>query len=154
LLLIVWRRWFGKEEALRKKTFVVKEDAGSSKQISAEMEDEYHQMEIHIWVNIDTLRIERVELDMSRHPESTCLDCKGNLEKLVGRNFQDQNFRWMLLKTIGGERGCFHVFELLAEAHDYARAHFWERSPDRRGHFRIPRIDQEGRVECIAYKKE
>ena len=138
---------------MRKKTFVVKEDEGSSKQISAEMEDEYHHIEIHIWVNIDTLRIERVELDMSRHPESTCLECKENLEKLVGRNFQNPNFRWMLLRTIGGERGCFHVLELLAEAHDYGRSHFWESSPDRKGLFRIPNIDQEGRVECIAYKK-
>ena len=138
---------------MRKKTFVVEEDKSLSKQISVKMEDEYHHIEIHIRVNVDTLKIERVELDMSRHPESTCLECKENLQNLVGRNFQDPNFRWMLLRTIGGERGCCHVLELLAEAHDYARSHFWERSPDRKGLFKIPRINQEGRVECIAYKK-
>ena len=44
--------------------------------------------------------IEGIELDMFRHPEPTCLACKDNLEKLVGSHFQDQNFRWMLLKTI------------------------------------------------------
>jgi hypothetical protein len=139
---------------MRKKTFVVKEDKGSSKQICAEMEDEYHHIEIHIWVNIHTLNIERVELNMFRHPESNCLACKENIENLVGRNFQNPNFRWMLLRTMGGERGCFHVLELLAEAHDYARSYFWESSPDGKGHYRIPKINQEGRVECIAYIKE
>jgi len=139
---------------MRKKTFAVKEDKGSSKQITAEMEDEYHHIKIHLWVNIDTLSIERIELNMFRHPESTCPACKENLENLVGRNFQNPNFRWTLLKAIGGERGCFHVLELLAEAHNYARSHFWESYPDRKGHFRIPKIEQGGRVECIAYKKQ
>lgn len=139
---------------MRKKTFAVKKDEGSSRQISAAMEDEYHHIDIHLWINSHTLNIERIELNMLRHPESTCPACKENIEKLVGRNFQDPNFRWMLLKTIGGERGCFHVLELLAEAHDYARPYFWESTPDRRGRFKIPRINQEGRVECIAYKKE
>jgi hypothetical protein len=139
---------------MRKKTFVVKEDESASKQISAVMEDEYHHMEINIRVDIDTLRIASIELDMFRHPEPTCLACKENLEKLVGSNFQNQNFRWMLLKTIGGERGCFHVLELMAEAHDYARPYFWESTPDRKGRFKIPGINREGRVECIAYKKE
>jgi len=137
---------------MRKKTFVVKEDSSSAKQISAVMEDEYHHIEIRLWVNTDTLSIERVELDMVRHPESTCVACKENLQKLVGCNFQEPNFRWMLLRTIGGERGCFHALELLAEAHDYARPHFWEHSPDRKGVFRIPSINQDGRVACIAYK--
>jgi hypothetical protein len=139
---------------MRKKTFAVEKDEGGSKQITAVMEDEYHHIEIQIRIDIHTLRIEGIKLDMFRHPEPTCPTCKGNLGKLVGSSFQNKNFRWVLLKTIGGERGCFHVLELIAEAHDYARPYFWESTPDRKGRFKIPRIDQEGRVECIAYEKE
>lgn len=139
---------------MRSKTFMVREDSRSLKQICAMMEDEYHHMELRLWVNRNTLCIERVNLDMRRHPEPTCLACKENLAKLIGYNFQDPNFRWMLLRTIGGARGCFHVLELLAEAHDYARPHFWENAPNKDGLFKIPGIHHEGRVHCIAYKKE
>lgn len=139
---------------MRKKKFTVKDDKGSSKKILAEMEDEYHHIKLHIWIKTDTLRIDRIELDMLRHPEPTCMACKENLQKLAGRNFQNPNFRRTLLRTMGGERGCFHILELLAEAHDYARAYFWDSPPDREGYFKIPKINKEGRVECIAYKKE
>jgi len=36
-----------------------------------------------------------------------------------------------VLKTVGGERGCSHVLELLHEAQDYTRSIFWDKPPDK-----------------------
>jgi hypothetical protein len=102
----------------------------------------------------EEVKLTKIELKMLRHPEPTCMDCKENLQRLVGRNFQNPNFRRTLLRTIGGERGCCHVMELLAEAHDYARSYFWDRPPDREGYYKIPKINKEGKAECIAYRKQ
>ncbi|MBW1679521.1 MAG: DUF2889 domain-containing protein, partial [Deltaproteobacteria bacterium] len=93
-------------------------------------------------------------INKANKPSPLCANISENLQKLVGRNFQKPNFRRTLLRAIGGERGCFRVLELLAETHDYVQSFFRDRSPDKEGHFKIPKINQEGKVECIAYRKE
>ena len=117
------------------------------------MEDEYHHIILRVWVDDSQYRILRIELDMLRYPKEHCLDCHKNIEKLMGLSLQHAHFRHRLLKTVGGERGCFHVLELLHGAQDYTRAVFGNRQPDKNGNYTISTLGQEGEVRCIAFLK-
>jgi hypothetical protein len=139
---------------MRTQKFLVETDEDTLKKITAEMEDEYHHIILRIWVEDSQYSIVRIELEMPRHPEEHCLDCIKNVEKLMGLSLQHPQFRRRLLKTVGGERGCSHVLELLHEAQDYTRSIFWDKPPDKNGRYTISRLDQEGEVRCIAFRKK
>ncbi|MBP1709684.1 MAG: hypothetical protein H6Q47_217 [Deltaproteobacteria bacterium] len=139
---------------MRTQKFLVETDEDTLKKITAEMEDEYHHIILRIWVEDSQYSIVRIELEMPRHPEEHCLGCIKNVEKLMGLSLQHPQFRRRLLKTVGGERGCSHVLELLHEAQDYTRSIFWDKPPDKNGRYTISTLDQEGEVRCIAFRKK
>ena len=138
---------------MRTKKFLIA-DEGDLKKIIAEMEDEHHHIILRVWVEDAQYQMVKIELEMPRHPEAGCLGGKQNIKELTGTSLQHPNLRWVLLKTIGGERGCPHVLELLSEAQDYTRSFFWEKTPDENGRYKIPNLDQEGKVRCIAFSKQ
>ncbi|MBN2468609.1 MAG: DUF2889 domain-containing protein [Deltaproteobacteria bacterium] len=137
----------------REKKFCVTSDDGLVKTVVAEMEDEYHHIVLTMGIESDQLRIARIDLDMIRHPEPTCKACEENLRGLTGISVQHPRFRQKLLKVIGGERGCFHVLELLYEIQDYTRSIFWDQRPDNKGHYEISKAGHKGTVRCIAFCK-
>jgi len=135
---------------MRTKKFWIEDSEAGFKKITAEMEDENHHISLQIWID-SKCRIEKIELKMIRHPEKNCPECAKNLNQLIGISLQHPYFRRLLLKTVGGERGCFHVLELLHEAQDYTRAFFWEATPDKKGQYKISGLEQEQKVRCLAY---
>lgn len=138
---------------MREKRIFVEPEENGLRRITAEMRDKFHHIQIHMWVEDQRLRITKIHLDMRKYPEPKCIECEPNLQKLVGTSLQHPNFRHRLLRTVGGERGCFHVLELLHEAQDYSRAYLWDQRPDEGGHYKISTVSQEGKVRCIAFKK-
>ena len=138
---------------MRKKEFQIEREKDGLKKITAEMEDEFHHINLRVWIEDENLRIVKIHLDMFRYPEPACIKCEGNLQKLIGASLQHPNFRRKLLRTVGGERGCFHVLELLSEVQDYSRAHVWDQRPDKTGHYKISKANQEDAVRCIAYRR-
>lgn len=138
---------------MRTKKFAVASEGENLKKITAEMEDEYHHIQLLLMIEQDTLNISDIRVSMLRHPMPKCGRCAENLQRLVGLSFQHQSFRRTLLRTVGGERGCFHVLELLHESQDYARSVLWDSPPDENGCYRISAVNQEGIVRCIAYRK-
>lgn len=139
---------------MRAKRFLVENDEDTLKKITAEMEDEYHHIILRVWAENSEYRIVRIELELPRHPEARCMDAGKNVQKLIGLSLQHPYFRRRLLKTIGGERGCFHVLELMHEAQDYTRSIFWDKPPDKNGRYKISNLEQEGEVKCIAFRKQ
>ena len=140
---------------MRQKRIIVEPDAQhGTRKITGEMEDEYHHIMVEIVIDEEELKIRSIDLSLLRCPEPTCSDCEENLQKLVGASLLHPYFRFLLIRTIGGERGCFHVLDLLQEAHDYTRAFVWDKAPSRDGYYRISRLNQEGRVRCVAYRKK
>jgi hypothetical protein len=137
---------------MRTKNFLVETDEDVLKKITAEMEDENHHIILRLWVEDSQYLIVRIELEMPRHPREHCLDCLKNVEKLMGLSLLHPQFRRRLLKTVGGERGCFHVLELLHEAQDYTRGIFLDKPPDKEGHYAISGLNQGGEVRCIAFR--
>lgn len=137
---------------MREKRFLVEPEKNGLKKISAELRDEFHHIILRVWIESDQLRIVNIELNMLQYPAPKCIDIKENLRKLIGLPFQHPQFRRRLLKIIGGERGCFHVLELLVEAQDYARPYFWDHLPDENGCYKISPVNHEEKVRCIAFR--
>ena len=138
---------------MRQKRIIVESDAKSgTKKITGEMEDEYHHIVVEILIDAQELKIRDLQVNLIRCPEKTCVDCEENLQKLVGQSLLHPFFRFQLIRTIGGERGCYHVLELLHEAHDYTRAFVWDNTPAEDGSYTISRLDQKGKVRCIAFR--
>lgn len=138
---------------MRTKKLAVESEGKTLKKIFSEMQDEHHHIQLEVWIEQETLRISSIRLAMLRHPMPDCARCAENLQKLVGMSLQHPSFRRTLLRTVGGERGCFHVLELLHESQDYARSVLWDAPPDENGCYRISAVNQEGTVRCIAYRK-
>lgn len=136
---------------MRTKRFAVEPDGEGHKKIIAEMEDEYHHLVVRLWIDEQELKIRRIEPSLLRCPEPTCAACEENIQKLVGACLLHPHFRLLLIRTIGGERGCFHILELLHEVHDYTRSFVWDRTPALDGSYSISRLDQKSKVRCIAY---
>ncbi|HNR12315.1 MAG TPA: DUF2889 domain-containing protein, partial [Thermodesulfobacteriota bacterium] len=139
---------------MRTKRWLVEQDGEGYKKITAEMEDEYHHILIQLWVDEPELKIRRMEVSLNRCPEPGCRDCEENLRSLIDAEIAHPHFRYRLMRAVGGERGCFHILELLGEAHDYLRAFVWDHTPDAEGRYSISRINQSGRVRCIAFGKK
>jgi hypothetical protein len=138
---------------MRTKRFAVEAEGKTQRKITSEMKDEHHHIRLQVWIEQESLKISQIHLAMFRHPVPECNRCADNLQKLVGTSLQHRSFRRTLLKTVGGQRGCFHVLELLHESQDYARSVLWDAPPDENGCYRISSLGHEGTVRCIAYRK-
>ncbi len=140
---------------MRQKRIIVELDARSgTKKITGEMEDEYHHIVLEIVIDDRELKIRDIQLSLLRSPEPTCAECEENVQKLVGTSLLHPHFRFLLIRTIGGERGCSHILELLHEAHDYTRSFVWDKTPAQNGSYTISRLNQKGKVRCIAYRQK
>ena len=140
---------------MRQKRIIVESDArGGTRKITGEMEDEWHHIVVEMVIDEQEFRIRTIDLSFLRCPEPTCTRCAENLQKLIGESLLHPFFRFQLIRTIGGYRGCFHILELLHEAHDYARAFVWDNTPAEDGSYTISKLDQKGKVRCIAYRNQ
>jgi hypothetical protein len=71
-----------------------------------------HGMIIHLLVNIRTLEIEDVHVEMPDTPREECLETRGSIERVKGMRIAG-GFTLKVKEMLGGIQGCSHLLALL-----------------------------------------
>lgn len=80
--------------------------------LSATMEDEFHDIELKILVEEETLVIRSATIDIRKSPTSDCRNAIARMELLSGVTI-GKGLEWKLKKAFGCRNGCGNVLNLL-----------------------------------------
>lgn len=76
--------------------------------------DQVHNIAIELVINIDTLKIQKVQGQMVKVPFQTCEPALENLKEIIGMKL-DSGISQRIANAVGGKNGCVHLSEVVVE---------------------------------------
>ena len=117
-----------------------------------------HDMAVRLTID-DRKKIIEIEAVIGSSPYNVCPQAVKNCQKLKGE-FIESGFNRMVIKTLGADRGCRHISDLLAHAATIAYQTLWkEKAAKIKGKNKISleeakSIGKKFENSCYAFKKD